>query len=124
MDLNRMDMVERLAANPYGALFLIAVAASLEALGDSYFQTGVHRSQGWARLAAFVAGAAVLAAYGLVVNTPRWDFGRLIGVYVAVFFLMAQVLNRVRFGQTPGAPVYAGGALIVAGSLVMALWRG
>jgi hypothetical protein len=37
---------------------------------------------------------------------------------------MAQVLNRVRFGQSPSVPIYAGGSLIVAGGLVVMFWRG
>lgn len=73
---------------------------------------------------AFLAGAAVLAAYGSIVNVPRWDFGKLLGGYVVLFFLMAQVLNRVRFGQSPTLPIYAGGGLIVAGGLVIAFWNG
>ena len=45
------------------------------------------------------------------------------GVYAVLFFLMAQLLNRVRLGQSPTTPIYAGGALIVAGGLLMAFWR-
>jgi hypothetical protein len=55
---------------------------------------------------------------------PRWDFGKLLDIYVALFFVVAQVAARVRFGQTPTTPIYAGGALIVAGGLVIAFWRG
>ena len=73
---------------------------------------------------AFAAGVAVLAAYGSVVNIPRWDFGKLLGVYVALFFVMAQIVAKVRFGQTPTVPVYAGGSLIVAGGMVIAFWKG
>jgi hypothetical protein len=119
-----MTLIERWFSNPAGALILLACAAFLEAFADSFFQIGVHRSSGFARAGAFAAGVVVMAAYGSLVNMPRWDFGRLIGVYVAFFFLMAQVLNRVRFGQTPSAPVYAGGSLIVAGALVIAFWKG
>lgn len=119
-----MDLVQRLVANPLGALVVLAFAAFLEAFGDSFFQIGFYRSQGVARVLALVAGAAVLAAYGATVNVPRWDFGRLLGVYVALFFVVAQVLNKVRFGQSPTMPVYAGGALVVAGGLIMAFWQG
>jgi small multidrug resistance family-3 protein len=117
-----MNLIARLTTSPLGVFAVLVAAASLEALGDSFFQAGMHRSSGLARLAALASGAVVLAAYGALVNTPRWDFGRLIGVYVAVFFLVAQVLNKVRFGQSPGRSIWAGGALIVAGSLVMTLW--
>jgi len=41
-----------------------------------------------------------------------------------LFFLMAQLLNRVRFHQSPTPPIYAGGALIVVGGLIVAFWKG
>lgn len=118
-----MELVDRLTRNASGALAVLAVAAFLEAFGDSLFQTAFYRASGWQRTAAICAGAVVLACYGATVNLPRWDFGRLIGVYIVFFFVLAQVLNKVRFGQSPSLPIYVGGALIVAGGVVMALWR-
>lgn len=117
-----MTYLDRLVSYPLGAFAVLAVAASLEAYGDSFFQQGFYRSSGFDRVLALVAGVAVLAAYGSVVNVPRWDFGRLIGVYVVLFFLVAQVLNKVRFGHWPTPPVIAGGVLIVAGGAVIAFW--
>lgn len=117
-------LLDRLVANPLGAIALLSFAAFLEAWGDSFFNAGFYRSSGTGRMLAFVAGTVVLATYGSVVNVPRWDFGKLLGLYVVLFFIMAQILNKVRFGQSPTAPIYAGGALIVAGGLVMAFWRG
>ena len=117
------SFLDRLVANPLGALSMLALAALLEAWGDSFFQTGFYRASGVARVLAFLAGAVALAAYGAVVNIPRWDFGRLIGGYVVLFFLMAQLIARLRFGQSPSPAIYAGGALITAGGLVIALWK-
>ncbi len=119
-----MPFLHRFVAHPLGALAALALAAFLEAYGDSCFQAGFYRSTGQARVAAVVTGVVVLGIYGSVVNAPRWDFGRLIGVYVACFFLVAQILNRLRFGHAPTPPVYAGGSLILAGGLLMAFWRG
>jgi uncharacterized membrane protein len=119
-----MQFISRLVANPLGAMVFLGAAAALEAFGDSFFQVSFYRSSGMSRVLAFLAGAAVLALYGSTVNAPRWDFGRLIGVYVAFFFLMAQIANKMRFGHSPSVPVYVGGALIIAGALVMALWKG
>lgn len=118
-----MDFLDRLVSNPLGVLSVLTLAAFLEVWGDSFFQVSFYRSSGFGRIAAFVAGVVVLAAYGSVVNVPRWDFGRLLGIYVVLFFLMAQVLAKVRFGQSPTPPIYAGGALIVAGGPVIALWK-
>jgi hypothetical protein len=123
LEARKMDLLNRLVANPLGALAVLTLAALLEAWGDSFFQVGFYRSSGMGRVLAILAGAAVLAAYGSVVNVPRWDFGKLLGAYVVLFFLMAQLLNKVRFGQSPTTPIYAGGALIVAGGLVVAFWK-
>lgn len=117
-----MSSLNRLVENPLGAFGVLAVAAAFEAWGDSFFQSSFYRTSGAARVAAFVAGMVVLAVYGSVVNVPRWHFGRLIGAYVVLFFLMAQVVARVRFGQSPTAGIYVGGALIAAGGVVIALW--
>lgn len=119
-----MNGIGRLLSLPLGAFTVLSMAAFLEVLGDSLFQTGFYRSTGIGRVLAIAAGAVVLALYGSVVNLPRWDFGRLLGVYVVLVFVMAQLVARVRFGQTPTAPIYAGGSLIVAGGMVMAFWKG
>lgn len=118
-----MGILDRLVSAPLGTLAVLALAAGLEAYGDSFFQQGFYRVSGPGRAAAIFAGVMVLAAYGSMVNVPRWDFGRLIGVYVALFFLMAQVLNRVRFGRWPSPAILAGGALILAGGAVIAVWE-
>jgi hypothetical protein len=119
-----VNYLDRLVSNPIGVLSVLAMAASLEAWGDSFFRAGFDRASGGGRFLTFFIGALVLALYGTVVNAPRWEFGKLIGVYVAMFFLVAQVIAKVRFGQSPTLPIYAGGVLIVAGGLLIALWRG
>lgn len=103
---------------------MLIVAASLEVLGDSFFQSGLYRSTGGERSLWFGLGVSVLALYGLFVNLPQWDFGKLLGVYVALFFVVAQVVAKLRFQQSPTTPILAGGALIVAGGLVITFWKG
>jgi hypothetical protein len=118
-----MSFLDRLVQNPLGALGVLALAAFLEAWGDSFFQAGFYRSTGSARVLMLIAGTAVLAFYGSTVNIPRWDFGKLLGVYVVLFFIAAQLLNKIRFGQSPTPPIYVGGALIAIGGAVVAFWK-
>lgn len=118
-----MNLLDRLVSNPLGAFSVLALAAFLEAWGDSFFQSGFYRVSGSGRVFSLLAGTIVLATYGATVNVPRWDFGRLIGAYVVLFFLMAQVIARMRFGQSPSAAIYVGGALIASGGLVITLWK-
>jgi len=117
------EVVSQIVATRLGTFAALLLAAFLEAYGDSFFQQGLYRSSGVARYAAFAAGALTLASYGLVVNTPPWDFGKLLGVYVVLFFLVAQLLAWVRFHQMPTVPIVVGGSLIVAGGAVITLWK-
>ena len=102
-----------------GILFL---AALLEAGGDAVVRIGMRGNTGLVRGLLMLAGGIVLFAYGVAVNAPAWDFGRLLGLYVVFFFLVAQVISTVVFHQPPDRGVLLGGALIVAGGLVMVQW--
>jgi small multidrug resistance family-3 protein len=40
-----------------------------------------------------------------------------------LFFLVAQILAKVRFNQSPTIPIYVGGSLITTGGIIIAFWR-
>lgn len=105
------------------ALLTLLAAAGLEAGGDALVRAGLFGPSLFRRLALLLLGGAVLFVYGCVVNLPRWDFGRLLGIYVAAFFVAAQAINWVGFGQRSTLPITIGGGLIIAGGLVITLWR-
>ena len=109
--------------NPVFAYLVLTIAAALEEGGDAIVRKGLHASGTPARVGIFAIGAAVLFAYGLTVNSPPWDFGKLLGIYVTLFFVIAQLVNLVFFGARPDLPIFLGGALIVAGGLVITFWR-
>lgn len=117
------NLISQLATSPVGTFALLSFAALLEVSGDACLQSGIYRTSGWSRPIWFAAGAAILLTYGIVVNLPRWNFGRLLGVYVALFFLIAQIVARLRFHQSPTVPIWVGGTLIVAGGLVITFWK-
>jgi len=118
------SLLNAVVGNPIGAYVVLAFAAFLEVMGDACFQSGLYKSTGVERAMWFAGGTAVLAFYGLFVNLPPWDFGKLLGVYVVLFFVVAQIVAKVRFGQTPTPPILLGGAFIVVGGLVMTFWKG
>jgi drug/metabolite transporter superfamily protein YnfA len=64
----------------------------------------------------------MLFCYGVVLNQAPFDFGRLIGAYVATFFVVGQIINLVVFRAPPSVPVILGGLLIIAGGAVITLW--
>ena len=97
-------------------LVTLVLAATFEVGGDAAIRHGLARS-GWP---AMLAGAILLVAYGFVVNTNRTiDFGRLMGLYIVTFFVVSQVSSVVVFGERPSLGLLVGGALIVAGGLVI-----
>ena len=97
---------------------LLVLAALLEAGGDAGIRLGL-RGERWGLL----AGPVALILYGFVVNVTRWDFSRLMGVYIAVFFVVAQLLAVLLFRERLQPPVLVGGSLIVAGGLILTLWQ-
>ena len=105
------------------AFLVLFLAAVLEAGGDALVRTGLEAATATRRLALFAAGAAVLLAYGYAVNAPRWDFGKLLGIYVVFFFVVAQAISWLGFGQKPSLPILVGGGFIVVGGLIISLWH-
>jgi drug/metabolite transporter superfamily protein YnfA len=105
-------------------IFVLFLAAALEAGGDALVRTGMQRNILGQRVALFVVAAMVLFAYGWTVNAPPWDFGKLIGVYVVFFFVIAQLISWLIFRHTPSVTVLLGGALIIAGGLVVSTAKG
>ena len=104
------------------SIVLLLAAAVMEASGDASVRKGLGASS-WHRAIWFLVGGLLLFGYGYTVNRPPWKFGELLGLYVVFFFLVAQIQSWVLFHDAPSAPLWVGGALIVAGGLVIALWR-
>jgi drug/metabolite transporter superfamily protein YnfA len=101
------------------AIMTLFFAAALEVGGDAIIRAGLHKNTAWHRYSMFAAAAIVLFAYGLTVNAPPWDFGRLLGLYVVFFFVIAQLISWLFFKQTPSPMMLIGGSLIVAGGIVI-----
>jgi drug/metabolite transporter (DMT)-like permease len=101
-------------------LVLLFVAAVLEAGGDALVRNGLQAT-GPSRFRFFLIGAAVLFAYGYVVNSPPWKFGDLLGVYVVLFFITAQLISYFFFGTTPNKTLLLGGAFIVIGGVIISI---
>ena len=102
---------------------LLVLATVLEAGGDAIIRVGLRAHALPLRAALVLAGGAVLTGYGVTLNLAPLDWGRLIGAYVATFFVVAQVINRVAFGTAPTPPIMLGGSLIVAGGAIITLWQ-
>jgi drug/metabolite transporter (DMT)-like permease len=97
------------------AWLVFVAAASLEMTGDASVRRGL-RGGG---LPWILAGCAVLAGYGLLVNTVRWDFSKLIGVYVAFFALASVLCGRFILHEVVPPSTWLGLGLIITGGLII-----
>ena len=104
-----------MTALPALAWIVFLGAAVLEVGGDATIRTGLRAG----RLAPIVAGCAMLAAYGLMVNRVSWDFSRVFGTYVAVFALVSVLFGRFVFQETVPLSTWVGIAIICAGGAVV-----
>ena len=103
-------------------LFLIA-ATALETFGDAIVRIGIGQTAWLPRSGLFLAGALLLFGYGVSLNLAPIEFSRVVGLYIATLFIMWQVVNLIVFRNPPGVPVLFGGALIVAGGLIVTFWE-
>ena len=103
-----------------GAWLVFIAAAILEVGGDALIRKGLR----WSGLALIMAGFVALGCYGLVVNIVRWDFSRLLGVYVAVFAVISVLAGRVVFRENVPVSTWIGLAVIVAGGLIIQFGAG
>ncbi|HKA53737.1 MAG TPA: hypothetical protein VKJ47_08745 [Candidatus Binatia bacterium] len=100
---------------PAVAWLTFVAAALLEVAGDAAIRKGLHGSG-----LAFIAwGFVTLGCYGLVVNLVRWDFSRLLGVYVAVFAVVSVLCGRFAFADDVPVSTWVGLAIIVVGGLMI-----
>jgi len=95
-------------------IIVLVAAAAAEVVGDLGMRLGLAGPP-WG----YALGVLLLAAYGLIVNQPALAFGRLLGLYIVLFFVVSQLVALITLGERPPASLLLGGALIVAGGLVI-----
>jgi small multidrug resistance family-3 protein len=97
------------------AWLIFVAAAVLEVSGDAVIRKGLRGGIIWLIFAGFL----ILGAYGVVVNTVKWDFSKLLGVYVAVFAVVSVLTGRFVFKEAIPASTWVGLAIIVIGGAVI-----
>ena len=99
----------------YIVWLVFAAAALLEVGGDAVIRRGMRsRSVLWLLL-----GSATLAIYGMFVNSIKWDFSKLLGVYVAFFATASILIGQLIFREQIPNSTWCGLALIILGGLVI-----
>lgn len=104
-------------------LGLLLAAAALEVTGDAVIRKSLFHHAGLARCLLFVGGVGLLTAYGVFLNLAPLEFAQVAGLYLALLFVIWQVVAWLAFGAVPTLPILLGGSLIVAGGLIVSLWK-
>ena len=97
------------------AWIIFIAAAVLEVGGDAVVRKGLRGNLPWY----LISGFTMLGCYGVVVNTVRWDFSRLLGIYVAVFAVVSVLTGRFVFKESIPVTTWVGLAIIVIGGAVI-----
>jgi small multidrug resistance family-3 protein len=104
-------------------LAFLVIATTLESFGDATVRLGLNQHSLALRVSLFLAGAVLLFGYGLALNLAPLEFGRIVGLYIAILFVVWQIINFLVFGSIPGLPILLGGALIIAGGSLVTFWQ-
>ena len=99
------------------------LATILEASGDAIVRMGLYQRSLTLRILLFLGGAVLLFGYGLSLNLAPLAFGRVVGLYIAILFVVWQVINFVAFRTLPTLPILVGGTLILAGGGIVTFWQ-
>jgi drug/metabolite transporter superfamily protein YnfA len=97
------------------AWFIFICAAILEVGGDAVVRKGLRGS----RLMIILIGCAMLGSYGVIVNTVKWDFSKMLGVYVAIFALISVLFGRFVFKEDIPAATWIGLIVIISGGMIV-----
>lgn len=105
-------------------IFLFVLAATiLESTGDAIVRIAIHHASLPVRIGLFLVGGILLTLYGTSLNLAPVEFAAVTGLYVAILFVVFQITNYIFFRTPPTLAVITGGVLIVAGGLIVSLWK-
>jgi hypothetical protein len=104
-------------------LGFLVLATILEASGDAIVRMGLYQRSLTPRIMLFLGGTVLLFGYGLSLNLAPLAFGRVVGLYIAILFVVWQIINFVVFRSLPTLPILVGGALILAGGGIVTFWQ-
>jgi drug/metabolite transporter superfamily protein YnfA len=99
----------------FTAWLVFIAAAVLEVSGDAVVRKGLRGSG----IIIIMIGFAMLGCYGLVVNMVKWDFSKLLGVYVAIFALISLLFGRFVFRESIPMATWIGLSVIVLGGMII-----
>jgi hypothetical protein len=112
----------KLLQNMHPIVFLL-IATTLEVSGDAIIRTSIYKHAGLFRIGLMLIGALLLFGYGFFLNLAPVEFGKVVGLYIATLFVVWQIISFIAFRAVPSLPVIIGGAMVVAGGMIITFWR-
>jgi small multidrug resistance family-3 protein len=109
----------------WNAVAFLVAATALEVSGDAVVRIALRHHDGITliRVVLFAPGAAVVFGYATLLNLAPLEFREVVGLYIAILFVVWQVINFAFFRTLPNLPVLTGGVLIVVGGAVVSFWK-
>lgn len=106
------------------AIAFLVIATVVEVSGDAIIRIALRNQTdfGWIKFALFVLGAALVFGYATFLNLAPLEFRKVVGLYIAILFIVWQIINFAFFRSLPTLPILAGGALIVMGGIIVSFW--
>ena len=96
--------------------WLVFIAAALlEVGGDATVRRGLRGNS----IHFIIVGCAALGCYGLLVNSVKWDFSKLLGVYIGFFAATSILAGRFVFKECVPLSTWLGLGLIIVGGLLI-----
>jgi small multidrug resistance family-3 protein len=105
------------------AFAFLILATTMESFGDATVRIGLFNRTGGNRAAVLLGGGILLFGYGVMLNLAPVPFQRVVGLYIATLFCVWQIAAFAAFRAVPSLPILIGGALIVAGGLIVTFWQ-
>jgi len=106
-------------------ILLLVIATTFEVSGDAVVRVALYEHHGFTptRIGLFLMGGVLLFGYGTFVNLAPLEFRQVVGLYIAVLFVVWQIINFAFFRTLPTTPIFLGGVLIVAGGVVVSFGK-
>jgi drug/metabolite transporter superfamily protein YnfA len=96
--------------------WLLFIAAALLAVGGN---AAIRLTLRGGSISSVVAGFGLLACYSLAVNSFKWDFSRLMCVYIGLFALVHLLVRRFILKEIVPLPTWFGLELVLTGGVVI-----
>jgi small multidrug resistance family-3 protein len=96
-------------------ILIFVFSAILEINGDALIRKGLRGSG----ILFISIGFITIGLYGVLINVLKWDFSRLLGVYVSVFAFISVLFGKFLFKEQIPITTWIGIVIILIGGMTI-----